>query len=234
MEEKLVGYMLHHTPLSQSRVIVDVFTAGLGRRQGVLRLGKKDSRAQLTPMTLLSFHLVGKEHQQLKNMREVVVEDHCFDLAADYLRLALLSHWGWLILKTQPEGQQDPGVFRLLSHLLSALKAGHETEYLPIFNLYFEIWLLHFCGVFGRQLPPIDQPLDGLSEEERLFRRINRQLLTQVFQKKIEECVPLALKLGSLSRTTATVGTLWERLLDRELKTRQVFYKQLMARGRFQ
>ncbi len=226
--EKFVGFVLNHTDLSASRVVVDLFTEQGGTRQGVMRFGKKDSRALLTPLTRLSFQLGGREHQHLKNLSEPQVEAHCFDLAADYTGLCLVSHWAWLVRRTQPDEHPDVRVFRLLDHLLQFLRGPRpDHTALHLANLYFEIWLLHFSGILARQ--PITEDADSV--EERLAAKLDRDLLTLAFQRKIEQFGEDALKLGVFHGSTVALGALWERLLDRELKARHVLYKQLKLRG---
>lgn len=226
--EKFVGFVLGHTDLSASRAVIDLFTEHGGTRQGVLRFGKKDSRALLTPLTRLSFQLSGREHQHLKNLTEPRVEGHCFDLAAEYTGLCLVSHWAWLVRRTQPDEHADSRVFRLLDHLLRFLHGPRpEHAVLHLANLYFELWLLHFSGVLGRN--QLDEEPDSV--EERLAAKLDRSLLALAFQRKIEDYIVDALKLGVFHGSTVALGALWERLLDRELKTRQVLYKQLQLRG---
>ena len=231
--EKLTGFVLQQIPIRSSRYIVTLFTRECGKRQGVLYLSKKQTRACLTPLTRLRFQLSGKEHQDLKKISEVNLERHFFDVAANYLGLLLLHHWSWLIDQSQPAEQGDERVFRLLDHCLGDLNPEDHGLF-PIKNLYFETWLLHFCGVLPRGQAPAQTAnhleTNELSEEARLWRSLDHKITRQIFQVKIEDLTLNELKLGSLNKTLAVLGKMWERFLGKELKTRALLSSQFKER----
>lgn len=228
-QEKDIGFVLRHTSMSESRLILDILSRDVGKLQGMLRLSRKESRSFLTPLTRIAFCHSGKQQQSIKRITELSVEDHCYNLAADYPGLLLVTHWSRLLAITQPDALADAHVFRLMDHLLPALdRLRPSPAVLNCVNLYFEIWLLHFCGVLGRELAPPEGPVSELEPEERLFRKLDPDLLAIAFQRKIEDYLPLALQLGTLNRSSSVLGTLWERFLGRELKTRRLFYQELL------
>lgn len=228
LSEKLTGFVIQSTALSQSRHILTLFTKQCGKRQGVLRLNKKQSRAWLTPLTQLSFQLSGKEHQQLKNLNEVTLESHCFDLAASYSGLIFVQHLAFIIARTQPEDQPDERVYRLLEHGIA--QVGSRPAALEILArcVYIEVWLLHFCGVLPRQRPVSSQTgTQSQNPEERGWQQLDAHLLRQVFGRNISHFLSDALQWDSLAGTHGVLGTMWEGFLSRELPTRKLLFKQL-------
>ena len=232
-----IGFVLQHTQMTTSRRIITLFSKDLGKCRGVYRVSKKQPLAYLAPLTCLSFQLTGKEHQELKVISQVSLESHTYNLGGNYTGLALLEHWSALLHLSQPDEQGDERVFRLLRHSLDNLDIG-DGPGLRLQNLYFECWLLHFCGVLPLQKPnPGDNQKSGsraYPEEEEddagLRRRLNPDFLSLVFQHSVGELVPDALKLGSLTETQRVLGQLWERFLMRELPTRALFLKRLDRR----
>lgn len=235
MLQKFQGYVLQYQALSDHRFIVALFTESGGRRKGVFRVSKSQPRAYLTPMTLLGFQLSGKEQQELKSMSQVSLEAHYFDLAAHYTGLLLIQHWAFLIGQSQPEEQEDPRVYRLLTHCLQQAAKPGEVEILAACNLYFETWLLHFCGVLARpardaQTPDAKTHPAPVSDEARLGKSLDRDELRRVFQQRVEDFVQDALQLGSLAETQEVLGKIWQHFLGRDLRIRRLFTARLEER----
>ena len=235
--EKFKGFVLHHTPLTASREIVTFFTETGGKRKGTLRLTKKQGRAYLAPLTCLRFQLAGKEQQELKRIGELSLEHHHFDFAADYLGLTFLEHWAFLVLSSQPEEHEDERVFRLLDHCLKSFDGPNPPAELPLKNLYFEAWLLHFCGMLPRRRGPVraEGCLVSAVEasepgETRHGRSLDTPLMRQIFQVTIEDLVGNRLKLGSLTKTYEVLGKMWEQFLAKQLKTRTLLVTRFKER----
>jgi len=229
------GFVLKSVALSTHRHILVAFTEKGGKRQGVFRVGKANPRAYLTPLTLLSFQLRGKEQQALPTLLAPNLERHHFDFAADFLGLTLLSHWALLVDACQPEAQEDERVFRLLNHSLLSLDSN-RIRALPAQNLYFELWLLHFAGVLPRvraQTARIteDSTASGGRDLESLYEELNQGLLAAVFQQKIEDFVEVGLQCGALARETQILERIWVHFLGRNLKSHSRLLDRYKERG---
>ncbi|CAM2066421.1 DNA repair protein RecO [Sulfidibacter corallicola] len=232
--EKHHGFVIHHTPLTSSRHIVHLFTAESGVRKGILRVGRKQPSAYLAPLNHLEFQLKGKEHQNLKSLEQISLRGHAYDLSSGYMGLALLHHWSFLIHKSQPEGHPDPHVFRLLEHMLATLRRDEPVAHLPHRNLYFEIWLLHFCGVLARHPGCVAHALNEIeaapARDAAIWTPEDDLYPERVFQQRIEPFLEFALKWGALTRLNRALGTLWEHFLAMALKTREALVKQFSER----
>ncbi len=234
MLQKFQGFVLQCHALSAHRFVVSLFTESGGRRKGVFRVTKAQPQAYLTPMTLLGFQLSGKEQQELKAISQVSLVRHFFDLAADYSGLLLIQHWAFLIQQTQPAEQEEPRVYRLLEHCLKQAARSKKGSFSAC-NLYFEIWLLHFCGMLPRPArgPQTSEPTTvppPVSGEARLGRSLDRDTLHRVFQQRIEDFARDALQLGSLAETQEVLGKIWQHFLSRDLKTRRLLTARLEER----
>lgn len=225
MIEKFRGFVLGHTDLSSSRAVVALFTQTGGKRSGVLRLTKKQSRACLTPLTCLEFHLSGKEQAELKRMDEVDLLYHHYDKASEYTGLALLQHWASLVNYSQPGEHEDVKVFRLINHSVLSFGGSTGPQAYPLLNLYFEVWLLHFCGVLPRirqaQAPQTPDDDHRWDEIMKLWRMLHSPLLVEIFQSRIEDLMLNRLNLGSLSASHQILGRMWEIFLARNLEPRK-------------
>ncbi len=226
MSEKYRGFVLHHTDLSAGRAVVTLFTQTGGKRKGVMRFNKKQTRACLTPLTCLGFHLSGKEHVELKRMDEIDLIYHHFDRASNYLGLSLLQHWAGLVMHSQPGEHEDIRVFRLLNHSVLSFGGCDDPKVWPLLNIYFEVWLLHFCGVLPRirtaQAPHSMQNERDMDENLRLWRSLHNPILVQIFKSRIEELVENRLKLGALKGAFQVLGEMWEQFLGRGLEPRKL------------
>ncbi len=222
--EKLNGFVLRAVSLSASRDVVTLFSEERGLVSGVARRQKGGGAAWLAPLTGVSFHLAGKEHQALRSLRDPSLQSHCLALANTWAGLTLLHHLSWLVSNCQAEGQEDSHVFRLLSHCQSYLSHNPEPACFPAVTVYFETWLLHFCGVLPR-LPAAQLP-QPYGEDAQLQQALDTVSNRAIFQVKIEDWVADALQLGSLTGTLVVLGNMWARFLSKELKTRKLLLAQ--------
>ncbi|CAM2008262.1 recombination protein O N-terminal domain-containing protein [Acanthopleuribacter pedis] len=239
MQQKCQGFVVHHTRLSASRYIVHVFTEEEGQRALILRTSKKVTMVYLTPLCRVACELSGKQHQNLHQIREIRLLDHNFDVAGNYLGLSLMHHWGWLIHQSQPEGQEDARVTRLLIHLMDFLarrqKAGKLLPgMMPHLNAYLETWLLVFAGVFSRDPQSLQWLLQDLAENHGIrpapWLPGDTDYTTQLFELKIEPFLDYALQWGALTRLHRALGDIWEHFLAKPIKTRANLVHQFNER----
>lgn len=232
--EPLRGFVLEQVQLSDHRFVVQLFSQCSGRRKGVFRMSKQQPQALLTPLSLWRCQLQGREHQELKTIAQVNLESHCYDVGTSYLGLNLLHHMAKLLVWSQPEGQVDERVFRLVNHVLGLLRSQSMAQlaqpgFLPAVHAYFEIWLLHFAGVLPRPAHKAD-PSIAVTQESKIGQQLPTSLLCATFERTVEDFTSDALQLGSLSQAHQTLGKFWEHFLSRELKTRNLLTRQFQER----
>lgn len=239
MQHKCRGFVIHHTRLSASRYILHLFTEDEGHRALILRTSKKVTTVYLTPLCQVECELSGKQHQNLHQIKEIRLRDHNFDVAGNYLGLSLLHHWAWLIHQSQPEGQPDERVTRLLEHLTGFLnrtrQAGTLTPaMMPHLNAYLETWLLVFAGVFSRSPHSMQHMLQDLAEHSARqpppWQPGDTNYTAQLFQLKIEPFLDFALQWGALTRLHRALGDIWEHFLAKPIKTRTNLVHQFNER----
>lgn len=239
MQHKCSGYVVHHVQLSANRYILSLFSDDEGLRSLILRTNKKVSTVYLTPLCRVACEFSGKQHQNLHQIREIQLHDHAFDMAGDYLGLSLMHHWAWLVYQSQPEGQADERVTRLLHHLVTYLAGFTRTNkpapaVWPHLNLYVESWLLVFAGVFSRHPDSVQLFLRELTENHEVqappWLPSDTDYTAQLFQLKIEPFLDFALKWGALTRLHRALGNIWEYFLAKPLKTRQNLDHQFKER----
>ena len=229
--EKPSGYVLGHTQLSASRVVLTTFTRESGKRQGVFQFRGKQSRVCLTPMTYISYEARSREHQELEKIGDLTVEHHFYDFASNYLGLSLLQHMAFLVNTSQPDRHPDERVFRLMTHCLEICDDNANSVQTALTVLYFESWLLHLCGVLprvrasGLQAGAIDEGADF-----RLISRLQTPLMQRVFGSKAKDLCENPPPGTELAGPFDTLGVLWEQFLARKLPTRTVLL-QLLGYG---
>lgn len=224
--EKFRGFVLQWTDLSASRVLLTLFTREGGKRKGVLRLTKQRERAYLSPLTSVDLVLSGKEHQELKRISECSLHRQTFGLASDYLGLSLLTHWAFLIQHSQPADHEDLRVFRLLDHVLLDFENNPSADTYPVRNLFFEIWLLHFCGVLSRS----GNPFSSDENQNPQQKSSPHPAMALIFHSRIERVAADALKWGSLTGTMEDIGQRWEQFLGKKLNPRTQLFQLFRQR----
>lgn len=216
--ERHLAYVLGKTPLSASRVIINLFTQSAGKRQAVVRIGKKSGTAYYGPLTLLECDLSGKEHQELRRMEAVTLVKDRFQLGASYLGLSLLQHWAALLNQVGVEPSDDGAVFRLVGHCLDALGARVEKGAAARANFYFEAWLLHLSGVLPRALPRPEGSVapdvsPALADERTLRLILAPTVLRAAFQQTAATFVTQDFAAGEWRPSQAAMGGLWRHFL---------------------
>lgn len=229
------GFVLKTVNLSTSRQILVAYTQHGGKRQGIFRISKKHPRAYLTPLTLLQFQLRGKEQQSLPAVIEPSLERHCFDFAGDYLGLTLLHHWASLVDASQAELQEDERVFRLLDHCQQHLDLT-QKEKLPLQNLYFETWLLHFAGILPKPThsePPetATVPSSKRKDLEQHYLAFDPAILMRVFQQNIEDFASISLQCDPLTAAMQQLEGMWHHFLGHPIKTHASLQNRFKERG---
>lgn len=229
--EKHLAFVLNHVVIGDSRRILNVFTQNDGKRSGVFRVSKRNA-VLLTPLNLVSLQISGKQHQDLKYLSGFHLEKSSFNLAGDYLGLALVHHWTWLIERSQPEGQADERVFRLIQHGLSGLQSLPKSQW-SLANIYFEAWLLHFSGMLSRVTGPDsweESEVSSSHDVQQVAASVDWHARYPVFQLKIEDFVAHALQYGVSNAPYGPMGRMWELFLSSELKSRKVLMEQFKER----
>lgn len=233
--ESLRGFVLRTVPLSTSQRILTVFTESCGKRQGIFRVSKRNPLAYTSPMSLLQFHLRGKEHQQLPLLEDLSLERHFFNLAGDYLGLTLLHHWADLVNFSSADAHEEPYTFRLLNHCLSHLDKQRPNLF-PMQDLYFQCWLLHFAGVLPRpkEGKSIQVPASSMSQPrdlEQTYSAMDHAILNRVFQQNLGDFTAVSLEYGVLAKSLELLEGMWLLFLGRPVKTHGLLQNQFKERG---
>ena len=232
---KFSGFVLSSLPISDSRHLVTLYTAEDGKCKGVLRVGKQHPRAYLMPLNWLEFQLSGREGQDLRTMNQVTMRRSVFNWSSDYMGLCLAQHWAELISRSQGEHQRDEGVFRLLQHSLEAVAVPSKDDSIALKNLYFETWLLHFCGAIAR-VRKADDLLPALGAYRQSYdTELQQQLggaMARLFQQRIEQFAGHAVECEALTRIFGLVGEMWQLFLDAPVKVRPTLI-ELFKQRRF-
>ena len=220
-------------------MIVAIFSKERGVVRGVMRVTKKQPPAYLASLTKLNFQLRGKEQSDLPSINETSLVKHHFDLASTYLGLSLCQHWAFLLLHSQPENHPDNRVFRLIDHVMSSINPILSPMWAMKQNLYFEAWLLHFCGALPRKQQKLTTPnnsqcpsTNALSPEMKRYLALEDHLLKHLFEQNIEQFTKVELKYEVLAETARVLGQMWEHFLARDLKPRKILLNQLKEKER--
>jgi len=141
------GFVLRVQPLGEADKIVTFLTREEGKLRGVAPSARKSRRrfgSSLELWSRVSLTLFEKEGMDLARIDTCDLVESAYriqeDLETGYL-LAYLAEVADLFTR---ERQPEPHYFRLLTSLLSALKAGLP---LPVAGRYFEIWTLRLHGL---------------------------------------------------------------------------------------
>lgn len=231
--QKLRGFVLSSTPLTDHRHIVTLFSAEEGKCQGVVRVGKSQPGTVLMPLSLLQFQLQGREGRDLRTMSAVHLESHIYTWASDYLGLCLAQHWAELVRLSQGSQQQDERVFRLLLRARNSVVAPRTDQALQLKNWYFELWLLHLCGAIGRvrDSRELDVALSGLQLlVQDQHKAILGSFLAHLFQQKIEDFARLGIECEASTWIDALINDMWRHFLDAPLRVRPTLVELLQKR----
>lgn len=162
------AFILKLDPLSEK----DLVGAFLTERDGVLRAavrgarGKSKRAASLQLLSEVAATFFLKEGAELARLETVELVRSSFDLATRPETAMLLPYLAESASVFVPEAEPGDEVFRLVRHVLDALREGVPAA---LAARYFEAWLLRFAGLLpddaacaacGERLPPGAARLD--------------------------------------------------------------------------
>lgn len=133
----VTGYLLHHTPFSDSRKRLDLFTAEQGRTTALVRLSKKNAPLVLFQPYILAWQ--GKTH--LKTL--IHYESSGLAPALNGTALYCGLYMNEILQRLLPSMEDATVLFSLYQHSLNQLAAGQAPE--PSLRL-FELALLRHIG----------------------------------------------------------------------------------------
>lgn len=140
------AYILRLDPLSEK----DLVGTFLTERDGVIRAavrgarGKSKRAASLQLLSEVAATFFRKEGAELARLEAVELVRSSFDLATRPETAMLLPYLAESAAVFVPEAEPGDEVFRLVRHVLAALREGVAA---PLAARYFEAWLLRFAGL---------------------------------------------------------------------------------------
>ena len=162
------AFILRLDPLSEK----DLAGTFLTERDGVVRAavrgarGKSKRAAALQLLSEVAVTFFRKEGADLSRLESVELVRSSFDLATNSGTAMLLPYLAESAATFVPESEPGDEVFRLVRHVLDALRGGAPP---PLAARYFEAWLLRFtgllpedgaCAACGEALPEGNARLD--------------------------------------------------------------------------
>jgi len=231
------AFILRLDPLSEK----DLVGAFLTERDGLLRAairgarGKSKRAASLQLLSEVAATFFRKEGAELARLEAAELVRSSFDLATRPETAMLLPYLAESAAVFVPEAEPGDEVFRLLRHVLSALREGVPAA---LAARYFEAWLLRFAGLLpgdavcaacGGRLPPgavrLDPEIPGFVSPECAGRGTlpvpasARGLLAAIAKGSLKEVSarrPDAAALGALDEVAREVR---RRFLGHELRS---------------
>jgi DNA repair protein RecO (recombination protein O) len=146
------GIIIKTFEYGEADLIVTFFTIDKGKIKGIAKSCRKTrSRfgSSLEPFTHSRISLYGKENISLPKVTQSDILHSHRMLREDLLKLAYGAHVTELVYEICPEGEENRGVFELLSYALTVMESEKDIELLSIF---FDI---RFLGLMGYQ-PKLD------------------------------------------------------------------------------
>jgi len=146
------AFILRLDPLSEKDLAVSFLT----ERDGVVRAavrgarGKSKRAASLQLLSEVAVTFFRKEGAELARLDALELVSSAYDLASRAETAMLLPYLAESALTFVPEAEPGGEVFRLVRHVLGALREGAPSD---LASRYFETWLLRFAGLL---------PEDGL------------------------------------------------------------------------
>ncbi len=140
------AFILKLDPLSEK----DLVGAFLTERDGLVRAavrgarGKSKRAASLQLLSEVAATFFRKEGAELARLEGVELVRSSFDLATRPETAMLLPYLAESAAVFVPEAEPGDEVFRLVRHVLDALRQGVPS---PLAARYFEAWLLRFAGL---------------------------------------------------------------------------------------
>jgi DNA repair protein RecO len=231
------AFILRLDPLSEK----DLVGAFLTESDGVVRAavrgarGKSKKAASLQLLSEVAVTFFRKEGAELARLEAVELVRSAFDLATRPETAMLLPYIAESAAIFVPEAEPGDEVFRLVRHVLTALREGTPAG---LAARYFEAWLLRFAGLLpddvvcaacGDRLPPggvrLDPEIPGFVSPECAGRATipvpaSARALLAAFRKGSLPAVAArradAAALGALDEVAREVR---RRFLGHELKS---------------
>ncbi len=146
------GIILKTFEYGEADLIVTFFTLDKGKIKGIAKSCRKTKSrfgSSLEPFTHSRISLYGKENISLPKVTQSDILHSHRMLREDLLKLAYGAHVAELVYEICPEGEENRGVFDLMSYILTTMESDKDLELLSIF---FDI---RFLGLMGYQ-PKLD------------------------------------------------------------------------------
>ena len=231
------AFILRLDPLSEK----DLVAAFLTERHGVVRAAVRGARgaskraASLQLLSEVAVTLFRKEGADLARLDGIELVRSSFDLASREETAMLLPYVAESAATFVPEAEPGDEVFRLVRHVLDALRDGVPAA---VAARYFESWLLRFsgllpddavCAACGEPLPPgsvrLDPEIPGFVSPECSGRGAipvpasARPLLAAFRKGSLPEVATRPADAGALAALDEMAREIRRRFLGHELKS---------------
>jgi DNA repair protein RecO len=231
------AFILRLDPLSEK----DLVGAFLTERDGVVRAAVRGARgksrwaASLQLLSEVAVTFFRKEGADLARVDGMELVMSSFDLATRPETAMLLPYIAESAAVFVPEAEPGDEVFRLVRHVLAALRKGAPAA---LAARYFEAWLLRFagllpddvvCAVCGDRLPPgavlLDPEIPGFVSAECAGRGTipvpasARALLTAIRKGSLEAVAARPAEAAALGALDEVAREVRRRFLGHELKS---------------
>jgi len=239
------GFILRLDPLSEK----DLVAAFLTERDGVVRAAVRGARgatkraATLQLLSEVAVTFFRKEGADLARLDAIELVRSAFDLASREETAMLLPYVAESAATFVPEAEPGDEVYRLVRHVLSALRSGVPAA---LAARYFEAWLLRFAGLLpddvscaacGGPLSPgsvrLDPEIPGFVSPECAGRGTipvpepARSLLAAIRKGSLPEVAAHPADAGAVAVLDEVAREVRRRFLGHELKS----YRFLGALG---
>ena len=140
MDTEDSAYLLHQRHLSDSRVVVELFTQHHGRIAAVWRRGKKQPPVQAFNKLNCLFY----GNAELKNLKRLEALPEAFTLLKDALYCGL--YLNEVLTRALAQEQPSPDIFELYAQTLASLQADSERKQFKSILRGFELRVLQCLG----------------------------------------------------------------------------------------
>ncbi len=141
------AYVIARAPLTESSLIVTLFTRNWGVMKAVAKGAKRlksPLRGTLETFSRVEAAIARKEHAPLGQLRACDLVSGSLDLYGEWKRSAVLASMQEVLQRGLVEGSQEEETFRLVGTVLDNMRSGIEPR---LAWLYFGAWFLRLHGV---------------------------------------------------------------------------------------
>ncbi len=219
------GYILHHRPFKESRLLVNLLVDGMGRVDAVARVGsgKRSLKSVLQPFQPLIFNFTG--NSGLKNLIQVEAASPAVPLAGESLYASM--YLNELLVRTLSGHHQAEELFHVYNRALLDIAAGFKQSQLR----WFEYQLLLQLGAMPSLL--FDARGEGI-QDRGLYRYIPEQGFIYVSSRSCDVISGRALsqlRENDITRPQySELKMLMRRLLSPFLGNKPLVSRQLFSR----